>query len=339
MPPYGFSPATRKSGETYKILAPGGQLNTSAATLLSFVRSLGITVTADSGNIVIRPASKLTPELRANLRAAKPELLELLQAELLCKNLDAEDAASQRASGSRREGVSPSFRAAGEVPLADQLPDLVSPDPTDDQFVDTGNWDDDDQLGATAAASLRAPKIQGRSCNTKALGAVPRPDPEETSRRKALAGDILAGIAATADGDFIDPSNFDDVAPQDVAARTARLLDAQTTANSARQEAGRSRQATTPQDAAATPTPSEEAPLLEPKAAELPADGFDGLAQRLATALMVPRPGQRITDPARARAYFEARARHLLSRAKNPLAEIEREEHIARLFAAARESR
>jgi hypothetical protein len=243
----------------------------SAASLIAHVRSLGITISADGDDLIIRPAAKLTPELRTSLRAAKPELLELLQAE------------------------------------------------------------------------------QSRSRNTKALGAVSRPDPEETGRRKALASDILAGIAAAADGDFIDPTNFDDVAPRDVAARTARLLDAQTRTNQTRLEAGRSRQATTPEAAAATPSPTKETPLLdaihqawpqavalpvagEPKAASLPDSGFDALVQRLATGLMVPRPWQRITDPARARAYFEARARHLLSRATNPLAEVEREEQVAAQF-------
>jgi hypothetical protein len=45
----------------------------------------------------------------------------------------------------------------------------------------------------------------------------------------------------------------------------------------------------------------------------------------------------RISDPVRARAYFEAPARHLLTRAANPLAETEREEQAARQFAAAKD--
>jgi hypothetical protein len=311
----------------------------SASVLLAEVRSLGIIISADGDDLTIRPASKLTPELRASIRAAKPELLEMLLAEQPPKNLDAADAASSH--------------AGREVPLADQLPDFAAADPADDQFVDAGNWDADDQLGTTAAASLRAPKIQSRSRNTKALAAVSRPDPEETGRRKALASDILAGIAAAADGDFIDPSNFDDIAPQGVAERTAHLLDAQTAANNARQEAARPRQATTPAAMAAVPSPrgqaSQEIPLLDaihrawPEAVALPVEveppppntEFDGLVQRLATALMTPRPWQRITDPVRARGYFEARARHLLSRAKDPIAEIEREEQVARQFATA----
>jgi hypothetical protein len=176
---------------------------------------------------------------------------------------------------------------------------------------------------------------------------------EELGRRKALARDILAGIAAASDGDFIDPANFDDVDPEVVAERTTHLLDAQTAANKARQEAGRPCQATTPAPAGAAPSHPEAPPLLgavhqawpevvalpaaiAPKAAPPPDPSFDGLVQRLAAAMMVPRPWQRVTDPVRARAYFEARARHLLSRAKDPLAETEREEQIARQFAAVR---
>jgi hypothetical protein len=60
------------------------------------------------------------------------------------------------------------------------------------------------------------------------------------------------------------------------------------------------------------------------------------LVQRLASALMVPQPWMRITDPERARAYFEARAGYILSHtAEDPLALIEREE---RAVAAQRES-
>jgi hypothetical protein len=51
------------------------------------------------------------------------------------------------------------------------------------------------------------------------------------------------------------------------------------------------------------------------------------LVQRLAAALMTPRPWMRITNPELARAYFEARARHMLATASDdPLALIEREE-------------
>jgi hypothetical protein len=54
------------------------------------------------------------------------------------------------------------------------------------------------------------------------------------------------------------------------------------------------------------------------------------LVQRLATALMIERPWQHITDPVRARAYFEARAMHMLATtAGNPLALVEREERSA----------
>jgi hypothetical protein len=52
-----------------------------SAALLAQMRSLGVTIAADGDNLTIRPASKLAPELRAQLRAAKPELLALLRTE------------------------------------------------------------------------------------------------------------------------------------------------------------------------------------------------------------------------------------------------------------------
>jgi hypothetical protein len=39
------------------------------------------------------------------------------------------------------------------------------------------------------------------------------------------------------------------------------------------------------------------------------------LVQRLAAALATPRPWQRITDPERAHAYFEGRAKRMLTQA------------------------
>jgi hypothetical protein len=45
---------------------------------------------------------------------------------------------------------------------------------------------------------------------------------------------------------------------------------------------------------------------------------------------------QRIVDAGRARSYFEARARHMLSRAQDPLAEVEREERLAAELATTR---
>jgi exodeoxyribonuclease-5 len=51
--------------------------------------------------------------------------------------------------------------------------------------------------------------------------------------------------------------------------------------------------------------------------------------RRLATALAIPRPWQRIADLERARSYFEARARHLLATARDPVALVEREERLA----------
>ena len=49
-----------------------------ARDLLHDLAGAGLSVTADGGRLVIRPASKLTDDLRATLRAAKPELLALL---------------------------------------------------------------------------------------------------------------------------------------------------------------------------------------------------------------------------------------------------------------------
>jgi TubC N-terminal docking domain len=49
-----------------------------AAALLADLTGAGLTVTVDGDRLVIRPASKLTPPLRAALREAKPELLMLL---------------------------------------------------------------------------------------------------------------------------------------------------------------------------------------------------------------------------------------------------------------------
>jgi hypothetical protein len=62
---------------------------------------------------------------------------------------------------------------------------------------------------------------------------------------------------------------------------------------------------------------------------ERSAAACERLVQRLATALAVPRPWQRITDPDRSRSYFEARARHWLASAGDPLALVEREERAA----------
>lgn len=47
--------------------------------LLVRVKDAGLTLRADRGNLIYRPKDKLTPELRAELLAHKPELLELLQ--------------------------------------------------------------------------------------------------------------------------------------------------------------------------------------------------------------------------------------------------------------------
>lgn len=49
-----------------------------AADLLQHVRAAGFRLDVDGDKLVIRPASKLTDDLRVKLRAAKPELMALL---------------------------------------------------------------------------------------------------------------------------------------------------------------------------------------------------------------------------------------------------------------------
>lgn len=49
-----------------------------ARDLLADLNGAGLTVTAEGDRLVIRPASKLTDDMRAALRAAKPALLRLL---------------------------------------------------------------------------------------------------------------------------------------------------------------------------------------------------------------------------------------------------------------------
>lgn len=49
-----------------------------ARDLLDDLARIGLTVTAESGRLIVRPASKLTDDLRAALRATKPELLSML---------------------------------------------------------------------------------------------------------------------------------------------------------------------------------------------------------------------------------------------------------------------
>jgi hypothetical protein len=47
--------------------------------VLEELRFLGVQVVADGGNLVISPASKVPMELKERLRAAKPEILEVLR--------------------------------------------------------------------------------------------------------------------------------------------------------------------------------------------------------------------------------------------------------------------
>lgn len=50
-----------------------------ARELLAELAQIGVHITADGGNLLIRPASRLSDSLRAELRAAKPALLALLE--------------------------------------------------------------------------------------------------------------------------------------------------------------------------------------------------------------------------------------------------------------------
>lgn len=49
-----------------------------ATDVLARLRALGISVAADGDDLVLRPSSKLTPEMLALVRAHKPALLALL---------------------------------------------------------------------------------------------------------------------------------------------------------------------------------------------------------------------------------------------------------------------
>jgi len=49
-----------------------------APDLLQYLRATGFSLTADGDCLVVRPAAKLTDDIRAALRQAKPELLVLL---------------------------------------------------------------------------------------------------------------------------------------------------------------------------------------------------------------------------------------------------------------------
>jgi hypothetical protein len=55
--------------------------------------------------------------------------------------------------------------------------------------------------------------------------------------------------------------------------------------------------------------------------------------QRLTVALATPRPWLRVTNPERARSYFEARARGMLTSVHDQLSLVEREEREAKPFA------
>jgi hypothetical protein len=232
------------------------------ASLLAHLRGLGISVRISSDNLALRPFSAVPEDLKASLKAAKPELLALLRleetADRALRNLDAANGADVDGSGGRVKQLQP-------------------------QRADGG--------GAIEPSS-------------------PADDRGELHRRRALARDIRAGIAASAASDFIDPASFNNFDPVDVAARTASQLDAQAAVNQARWDAA----------------PTE--PLPPP-----PPPDFDSLVARLAAALATPRPYQRISgDPDRALAYFRNSARRLLSTARgheDQLIIVVREEQLA----------
>jgi hypothetical protein len=133
----------------------------------------------------------------------------------------------------------------------------------------------------------------------------------------------------------VEPSAFD---PKAIAARLGQQLDAQNAASTARAQKAPATETRTSE-----PPPPDLVQTASLGAAVLPAEPLppppthEPLVQRLAIALMTPRPWQRVTDPVRARVYFEARARHVLATARtSPLALVEREEQIASQFATVR---
>lgn len=80
-----------------------------AADLLLLVRAAGFTLDLVDGKLLVTPASMLTDELRAALRASKPEVLALLAAE---READAEAYAERAAMMEFDGGLS---RAEAEV--------------------------------------------------------------------------------------------------------------------------------------------------------------------------------------------------------------------------------
>jgi hypothetical protein len=54
-------------------------------TLRASLPARGFTITADGDNLRVQPASRLTPELRAQLRAAKPQILAHVRVEAVAQ--------------------------------------------------------------------------------------------------------------------------------------------------------------------------------------------------------------------------------------------------------------
>jgi exodeoxyribonuclease-5 len=267
-----------------------------SAALLARARRLGLIIRADGADLVINPASLLTPELRASLRAAKPDLLALIRAEADTNALaQASVPAAAPGAAAKDNGT-----AAGEPSNADAEAPLG-------QF----------RFRLLPGATLRAPLppivtaiaqafggLEALTFRLLPSGAGPSPRQSGTDAypdcQKRAAGE----------GDPKGPDGHDALDPREVAERLCRLLDAQDArqrAHAAAAEAARTNRS--------PPTPT--------------AQPSEPLVHRLSAALATPRPWQRITDPVRARSYFEAHARHLLAPARDPVALVEREERLA----------
>ncbi|HKH21800.1 MAG TPA: hypothetical protein VKB53_13145, partial [Gammaproteobacteria bacterium] len=71
----------------------------SAADLIQLAADHGIVLTADGERVIVRPASKLTPELQAAIRGRRREILETLTSEGLPNRLADKAAISDARQG------------------------------------------------------------------------------------------------------------------------------------------------------------------------------------------------------------------------------------------------
>jgi hypothetical protein len=62
-----------------------------ASTVLRELQALGVEVLAQGSNLLIRPASKVPPELEAKLRERKPEILAVLSGRFDCMEIPGAD--------------------------------------------------------------------------------------------------------------------------------------------------------------------------------------------------------------------------------------------------------